>query len=50
LESAGTRIRDIEAMQKQNKDYTTVRKRIREEDGGTIPGAKIPPPEPAPGQ
>jgi predicted Zn-dependent protease len=49
-ESAGTRIKDIEAMQKQNKDYAIVRKRIRDEDGGTIPGAKLPPPEPAAGQ
>jgi len=48
-ESAGTRIKDIEAMQKQNKDYAIVRKRIRDEDGGTIPGAKLPPPEPTPG-
>jgi hypothetical protein len=45
-ESAARRIRDTEAMQKQNKDYAIVRKRIRDEDGGTIPGAKIPPPEP----
>jgi tetratricopeptide (TPR) repeat protein len=45
--SAEARIRDIEAMQKQNRDYVIVRKRIRDEDGGIIPGAKIPPPEPA---
>jgi tetratricopeptide (TPR) repeat protein len=44
-ESAQSRIRDTETMQKQNKDYAIVRKRIREEDGGTIPGAKLPPPE-----
>jgi tetratricopeptide (TPR) repeat protein len=42
-ESAATRIRDTEAMQKQYKDYAIVRKRIRDEDGGTL--GKMPPPE-----
>jgi tetratricopeptide (TPR) repeat protein len=42
-ESGRTRTRDIEAMQKQYADYAVVRKRIREEDGGTI--GKMPPPE-----
>jgi hypothetical protein len=44
--TAEARIRDTEVMQKQNKDYVIVRKRIRDEDGGSIPGVKIPPPEP----
>jgi tetratricopeptide (TPR) repeat protein len=42
-ESAAARIRDIETMQKQYKDYAVVRKRIREEDGGAL--GKMPPPE-----
>jgi tetratricopeptide (TPR) repeat protein len=41
--SAEARIRDTEAMQKQDKDYVIVRKRIREEDGGAL--GKMPPPE-----
>jgi tetratricopeptide (TPR) repeat protein len=45
-ESAATRIRDIEKMQQQWKDYTIVRKRIRDEDGGAL--GKMPPPEKAP--
>jgi tetratricopeptide (TPR) repeat protein len=45
--SAETRIKDTSAMQTQDKDYVIVRKRIRDEDGGTVPGAKLPPPEPA---
>jgi tetratricopeptide (TPR) repeat protein len=42
-ESAATRIKDIETMQKQYKDYAIVRKRIRDEDGGAL--GKMPPPE-----
>jgi tetratricopeptide (TPR) repeat protein len=42
-ETPEARIRDIEAMQKQDKDYVIVRKRIREEDGGAL--GKMPPPE-----
>jgi tetratricopeptide (TPR) repeat protein len=42
-QSAEARIRDIEAMQKQDKDYVIVRKRIRDEDGGAL--GKMPPPE-----
>jgi tetratricopeptide (TPR) repeat protein len=42
-ESAERRIRDTETMQKQDKDYVIVRKRIREEDGGAL--GKMPPPE-----
>jgi tetratricopeptide (TPR) repeat protein len=42
-ESAAARIRDTEAMQKQDQDYVIVRKRIRDEDGGAL--GKMPPPE-----
>jgi tetratricopeptide (TPR) repeat protein len=42
-QSAEARTRDISAMQKQYGDYAIVRKRIREEDGGTI--GKMPPAE-----
>jgi len=42
-ESADARIRDTEAMQKQDKDYVIVRKRIRDEDGGAL--GKMPPAE-----
>jgi tetratricopeptide (TPR) repeat protein len=42
-ESAATRLKDIEAMEKQYKDYAIVRKRIRDEDGGAL--GKMPPPE-----
>ncbi len=41
--SAEARTRDIDAMQKQYKDYAVVRKRIRDEDGGLL--GKLPPPE-----
>jgi tetratricopeptide (TPR) repeat protein len=41
--SAEARIRDIDAMQKQYKDYAIVRQRIRDEDGGAL--GKMPPPE-----
>jgi tetratricopeptide (TPR) repeat protein len=42
-QSAETRIRDTEKMQKQDQDYVIVRKRIRDEDGGAL--GKMPPPE-----
>ncbi len=45
-DSASARLRDIEKMQQQYKDYAVVRKRIREEDGGTL--GKMPPPEKQP--
>jgi tetratricopeptide (TPR) repeat protein len=41
--SAETRIRDINAMQKQYKDDAIVRQRIRDEDGGAL--GRVPPPE-----
>jgi tetratricopeptide (TPR) repeat protein len=47
--TAEARIQSLDVMQRQNKDYAIVRKRIRDEDGGTLPGAKIPPPEPPAG-
>lgn len=45
-QSAATRIKDIEKMQQQYKDYAIVRKRIRDEDGGAL--GKMPPPEKQP--
>jgi tetratricopeptide (TPR) repeat protein len=42
-DSAAARIRDIDKMLEQYKSYAIVRKRIRDEDGGTL--GKMPPAE-----